>query len=78
MTRLLVSQKSEFILPPHSPDLNPLDFCLCSYMEDEIRKIKKVMKIIISIPAEILQRVIRVFTRLIRIYIVTRGGLFKK
>ena len=34
MAYILISLKSEFILPPRSPNLNPLDFYLWGYMKD--------------------------------------------
>ena len=34
----LISNKSDFMWPPQSPDLNPLDFFLWGYMMEEIHR----------------------------------------
>ena len=70
MTCLLISLKSEFIWPPRSPNLNPLNFVsLVLYERLNQERIpatisqmnEQVKEIIKSIPAEILQRVIAEF-----------------
>ena len=82
----LISLKSEFIWPPRSPDLNPLDFYLWGDMKDEIRKknpatinqMKEQVKEIIELPVETLQRVIGEFSRRLRNCIAARERLFEK
>ena len=44
----LISLKSEFIWPPRSRDLNPLDFCLWGYMKDEIRRKNCMLQLLVK------------------------------
>jgi len=81
----LISLKSEFIWPPRSPDLNHLHFYLWGCMKSgekilaTISQMKEQVKeIIVSIPVEILQRVIAEFSRRIRSCIIARGRIFEK
>ena len=72
--------------PPRSPDLNPCDFYLWSYMKEEVhrcqpRSIAEVEQLIreflASINADILQRVNSQFLSRVRKCIVARGGVFE-
>ena len=87
MAYLLISLKSEFIWLPRSPYLNPIHFLFLGlYERSNQEKLpatisqmnKQVKEIIESIPAEILQRVIRDLSGHIRNCIVAGGGLFEK
>ena len=70
--------------PPHSPDLNPLDYCLWGYIESAIHKhrhvtdfeelkqeIKKAWK---AIPQEVVNKSILVFRKRLRMCIEANGG----
>ena len=82
----LLSNKSEFIWPPRSPDLNPLDFFLWGYMKEEIHRaqpgsITEVKQLIenfmASITEDLLQRVTGQFVSRIRKCIEANGGVFE-
>ena len=82
----LLSNKSEFIWPPRSPDLNPLDFFLWGYMKEEIHRaqpgsiteVKQLIeKFMASITEDLLQRVTGQFVSRIRKCIEANGGVFE-
>ena len=39
----VISRRSEHFWPPYSPDLNPLDFLVLGYLEDQVKQIKPAM-----------------------------------
>ena len=82
----LISNKSDFIWPPRSPDINPLDFFLWGYMKEEIHRaqpgsIAEVKQLIqnfmTSISEDLLQRVTRQFVSRIRRCIEVHGGVIE-
>ena len=82
----LISNKSDFIWPPRSPDLNPLDFFLWGYMKEQIHRaqpgsIAEVKQLIenfmASITEDLLQRVTGQFVSRIRRCIEANGGVFE-
>ena len=36
----VISRRSEQMWPPYSPCLNPMDFCIWGYMQDQVRRIE--------------------------------------
>ena len=65
----LLSNKSEFIWPPRSPDLNPLDFFLWGYMKEEIHRaqpgsITEIKQLIENFMASITEDLLQISTRL--------------
>ena len=82
----LISNKSDFIWPPRSPDLNPLDFFLWGYMKQKIHEahpgslaeVKQLIEdFMASISQDLLQRVMNQFCSRIRKCIEARGGVFE-
>ena len=82
----LISNKSDFMWPPRSPDLNPCDFFLWGYMKEEVHRsqpgsiaeVKQLIReFLASINADILQRVNTQFLSRVRKCIVARGGVFE-
>ena len=82
----LISNKSDFIWPPRSPDLNPLDFFLWGYMKEEIHRARPcsiaevkqlIQNFMASISEDLLLRVIGQFVSRIRRCIEARGGMFE-
>ena len=76
LSREIEISKVRIHWPPRSPDINNLHFYLWGYMKDEIRRKKmhakisqmkeQVKEIIVSIPVEILRRVIGKLNRCIQ------------
>ena len=67
----LISNKSNFVWPPRSPDLNSCDFFLWGYMKEEIHPVQPgsngdrkhlIREFIAAISEDLLQRVIKQFT----------------
>ena len=70
--------------PPHSPDLNPLDYCLWGYVEaaihkhriiDDFEQLKReIVKAWKAIPQEIVDKAIDAFRKRLRLCIKVNGG----
>ena len=82
----LISSKSNFIWPPRSPDLNPLDFFFWAYMKQKIHEssprnledVKNLIREFVnSISEELLQRVTAQFCSRVNRCIEAKGGLFE-
>ena len=82
----LISNKSDFMWPPRSPDLNPCDFFLWGYMKEEVHRsqpgsnaeVKQlIQEFLASINADILQCVNSQFLSQVRKFIVACGGIFE-
>ena len=82
----LISNKSDFMWPPRSPDLNPLDFFLWGYMKEEIHRaqpgsteeVKQLIReFLLSISEDLLQRVTKQFISRVRKCIEANGGVFE-
>ena len=81
----LISNKSKFLWPPRSPDLNPCDF-LWGYMKEEVTKNnpmntvelkENVTEALQSIPPDMLQPVNAEFIRRVGKCIKVSGGIFE-
>ena len=81
----LISNKSKFLCPPRSPDLNPCDF-LWGYMKEEVTKNnpmntvqlkKNVTEALQLIPPVMLQRDNAEFVRRVGKCIKVAGGIFE-
>ena len=84
--RRLISHRSEFLWPPRSPDLSPLDFYLWGFVKERvfhsrsagIRELKRVVKDIIqSVDVDTLQRVVANFHQRCIKCIMANGGHFE-
>ena len=82
----LISNKSDFMWPPRSPDLNPLDFFLWGNMKEEIHRaqpgstaeVKQLIReFLSSISEDLLQRVTKQFISRLRRCIEAHGGVFE-
>ena len=71
--------------PPHSPDLNPLDYCIWGYLEkaihdhqhiDDLEVLKtEIIKAWDAIPQEVASKAVASFRKHLRIGIKAEGGL---
>ena len=82
----LISNKSDFVWPPRSPDLNPCDFFLWGYMKEEIHRAQpgstedvkqKIREFMAEISEDLLQRVNNQFMSRVGRCIAANGGLFE-
>ena len=82
----LISNKSDFIWPPRSPDLNPCDFFLWGYMKEELHRAQPVnttevkgliREFMLGLTEELLRRVTEQFLSRVRRCIEVRGGVFE-
>lgn len=82
----VISNKSNFIWPPRSPDLNPLDFFLWGFMKQKVHEGKPksiselkqlIENFIASVSQETLQRVISQFRSRVKKCIAAKGELFE-
>ena len=82
----LISNKSDFVWPPRSPDLNPCHFFLWASMKEEIHRaqpgstedVKQMIReFLASISEDLLQRVTNQFMSRVRRCIAAHGGVFE-
>ena len=82
----LISNKSDFVWPPRSPDLNPCDFFLWGYMKQDIHRAQpgstedvkqKIREFMAEISEDLLQRVNNQFMSRVGRCIAANGGLFE-
>ena len=82
----VISNKSDFVWPPRSPDLNSCDFFLWGYMKEEIHRaqpgstedVKQMIReFLASISEDLLQRVTNQFMSRVRRCIAAHGGVFE-
>ena len=82
----LISNKSDFVWPPRSPDLNPCDFFLWGYMKEEIHRaqpastteVKQLIReFMLGLTEDLLRRVTEQFISRVRKCIEVRGGVFE-
>ena len=82
----LISKNSDFLWPPRSLDLNPLDFFFWGFMKQKIKEANprsldeiktSIASFVNSITEEMLQRVNRQFCSRVTRCIQARGGLFE-
>ena len=82
----VISKNSDFLWPPRSPDLNPLDFFFWGFMKQKIKEANprsldeiktSIASFVNSITEEMLQRVNRQFCSRVTRCIQARGGLFE-
>ena len=83
----LISNKSDFVWPPRSPDLNPCDFFLWGYMKQEIHRAQpgstedvkqKIREFMAEISEDLLQRVNNQFMSRVGRCIAAKGAFLSR
>ena len=82
----VISRRSEHSWPPYSPDLNPLDFFVWGYLEDQVKRIKPatveelraaVEDVASTVPEEMIRDAAQNFIKRCRACIEASGGHFE-